>query len=255
MFCPYCGSQMADDTVFCTSCGKQIGGGNPTLAAQNQRGGPAQKKLVIIAAAIVCLIAVVAVIVLLSGNSESKQDVADKQSTGGEKTPSSGKGNGADSIEGLIDALFAAAYSKDVEAVVALYPKEMESHAKGLFNGYRGGSSKFTDYLPPSPSLFKFIDLNTGNEYSYEFVRAVNIDTEELMNDKNYIVSIESLQEDFGLTVDEIYQVQVRSMGVWRDAAGNRNSDGVRGYLEVARIGNRWYLVQGDDLWLSAWME
>ena len=249
MFCPYCGSQMADDAAFCTDCGKKIVAGTPAFAAQSRGSGSSQKKMMIIAAAVVCVIAVAVFIINISKGSESKPDAGTNQSISSNETkPSVEKKEGYQSMEELFDALFAAACSKDVEGVIACFPKEMEPFAKKLFNAYRNDNYKYSAEYPGA-GLFGFINLNPDNEYSYEIVKATNLDSGE-ESPINYYVTKESLQADFGLTVDEIYFVELATI---RKFAGG--SDGVRSYPQVARIGNYWYLVRGHDLWLSDWFE
>lgn len=254
MFCPQCGSQMTDDSIFCPACGKQVVHGNTTVKVQENPTSPkgGLGKIIFIAVVIIAVI-LLAVLIIIKLTKDSVSKPIKETIEGVEEEPESKKPaasqeeeGGFDSYEEVIDALFTAAYNKDEVAVVGCYPKEMESYAIQFYNEYR---SKEYD-LSNEALMFCFLELNLDNEYWYEIIEATEFTQSE----------IDELQSKHGLVIDEGYTVEVKSMGKYYQVVPDLGmegyaTDGRRGYLKVAKIGNAWYLVKGDALWNSDWYE
>ena len=93
------------------------------------------------------------------------------------------------------------------------------------------------------------------NEYWYEIVEATELEQSDML-DKPSVFTKERLQTEYGLTFDEAYIVEVRSMGKYYSeqfGMTGYTTDGSRGYFEVAKIGKKWYVLRVDEVWLSNW--
>ena len=250
MFCPKCGNELPEGAEFCPGCGQRMGKGNTTTPTFRTVTGDSKAgvgKFILIAVIVLAVVLIaVLVVIKLSRKSDSNEsqtvstDVNDDIKT----TVTEKQDGGFSSYEELIDALFSAAYSKDEKAVVGCYPKEMESYAIQLYNDFRNGTYN------SETLLFNFMNLNPDNEYSYEISGTTALDQSE----------IDSLKSEFGIAIDEGYVVEVASSGKYHQVIPEMNmdgyvTDGCSGYLEVARIGKSWYLVKGDDLWVSTWFD
>lgn len=257
MFCPKCGNEISADTKFCPKCGKQIikeDAVKSTLQNNTTKGVAGKKPILIGVIAIVALLAVVLIINANRKPSDS-QDVEKAGTTVSKET----KG-GFDSYEDAIDALFRAAYNKDVEAVVNCFPKEMEAYVKTLYNAYRtsqssGWSGDLLNY--DTGVFFAFEKLNMDNEYWYEIVEATELEQSNEY-EKPSVFSRDELQTEYGLTMDEAYIVEVNSMGkYYTEQFGEAGyaTDGCKVRFEVAEIGKKWYLLRIGDAWSSDWYE
>lgn len=256
MFCPKCGNELAEGAKFCAVCGEQIvkeAAVASTLQNHTTKGAAGKKPILTGVIAVVAILAVVLII-------NAVRKPSDSQETGKNGTIFS-KEDGFDSYEEVIDALFTAAYNKDVEAVVDCFPEEMESYVKTLYNAYRtaeqsgGWSGDNLNY--ETGMFFRFEKLNMDNEYWYEIVEATELE-QSIMSDKPSVFSKDELQAEYGLTIDEAYIVEVRSMGkhyVEQFGETGYATDGSRGYYEVAKIGKKWYLLRIQDAWLSSWCD
>lgn len=257
MFCPKCGNELPEGAKFCATCGKQIikeGAVESRLQNKSSNEVAWKKPIIIGVIAIVAILAIVLIIKAISKPSDSKE-------TGKTETIfSKNTKSGFDSYEDAIDALFTAAYNKDVEAVVNCFPKEMESYVKTLYNAYHtacesgsGWSGELLNYT--TGNFFGFENLNMENEYWYEIVEATELEQSDML-DKPSVFTKERLQTEYGLTFDEAYIVEVRSMGKYYSeqfGMTGYTTDGSRGYFEVAKIGKKWYVLRVDEVWLSNW--
>ena len=169
MFCPKCGNELPEGAKFCATCGKQIiKEGAVESRLQNKSSNEvAWKKLIIIGViAIVAILAIVLIIKAISKPSDSKE-------TGKTETIfSKNTKSGFDSYEDAIDALFTAAYNKDVEAVVNCFPEEMEPYVKQLYNAYRNSSE--------SGWSGDNLNYTTGKFFNFE---KLNMDNDNLFSD------------------------------------------------------------------------
>ena len=259
MFCPKCGNELTEGAKFCATCGKQIikeGAVESRLQNKSSNEVAWKKPIIIGVIAIVAILAIVLIIKAISKPSDSKE-------TGKTETIfSKNTKSGFDSYEDAIDALFTAAYNKDVKAVVNCFPKEMESYVKTLYNAYHtacesgsGWSGDLLNYT--TGNFFGFENLNMENEYWYEIVEATELEQSDML-DKPSVFTKERLQTEYGLTFDEAYIVEVRSMGKYYSeqfGMTGYTTDGSRGYFEVAKIGKKWYVLRLDDIWSSDWYE
>lgn len=278
MFCPKCGNEISQDIKFCPKCGWQI---VKESAAKNVSGNLVSqkadvRKIILIAVAALAVILVIALIankikgsfgaeetgsINITENNEISESVIVDEADSGEQVGSSKEG-GFDSYEDAIDALFTAAYNKDVEAVVNCFPEEMESYVKKLYNAYRtaaeesGWSGELLNYT--TGAFFAFEKLNMENEYWYEIVETTELE-QSWMYEKPSVFTRDELQTEYGLTFDEAYIVEVKSMGKYYSEQFGMTgymTDGSRGYFEVAKIGGRWYVLRLDDaVWSSDWNE
>lgn len=257
MFCPKCGNELPEGAKFCATCGKQMikEGAVESRLQNNSTNEVAWKKPIIVGViAIVAVLAIVLIIKAISKPSDSKE-------TGKTETIfSKNTKSGFDSYEDAIDSLFTAAYNKDVKAVVNCFPKEMESYVKTLYNAYHtacesgsGWSGELLNYT--TGNFFGFENLNMENEYWYEIGEATELEQSDML-DKPSVFTKERLQTEYGLTFDEAYIVEVRSMGKYYSeqfGMTGYTTDGSRGYFEVAKIGKKWYVLRVDEVWLSNW--
>ena len=255
MFCPKCGNELPEGAKFCAACGKQIikeGAVESRLQNKSSNEVAWKKPIIIGVIAIVAILAIVLIIKAISKPSDSKE-------TGKTETIfSKNTKSGFDSYEDAIDALFTAAYNKDVEAVVNCFPEEMEPYVKQLYNAYRnssesGWSGDNLNYT--TGKFFNFEKLNMDNEYWYEIVEATELEQSDML-DKSSVFTKDKLKTEYGLTFENAYIVEVKSMGKYYtellDQAGY-TTDGCRGYFEVAKIGKKWYVLRVDEVWLSNW--
>lgn len=259
MFCPKCGNELPDGAKFCATCGKQIikEGAVESRQQNKSTNEVAWKKPIIIG--VIAIVAILAIVLIIKAISKP----SDSQETGKNETIfSKNTKSGFDSYEDAIDALFTAAYNKDVKAVVDCFPKEMESYVKTLYNAYHtaresgsGWSGDLLNYT--TGNFFGFENLNMENEYWYEIVEATELEQSDML-DKPSVFTKERLQTEYGLTFDEAYIVEVRSMGKYYSeqfGMTGYTTDGSRGYFEVAKIGKKWYVLRLDDIWSSDWYE
>lgn len=254
MFCPKCGNELSEGAEFCAACGKQIIKEDAAKSAlqNNLTNGVAGKKPILIGViAIVAILAVVLIIKAINKPSDSQET----RNTG--TTTSKHIKGGFDSYEDVIDALFTSAYNKDVEAVINCFPKEMESYGKKLYNAYRSSETGWSgDNLNYTTGMFfSFEKLNMDNEYWYEIVGATELEQSDML-DKPSVFTKDKLQTEYGLTFDEAYIVEIKSMGKYYTELFGRagyTTDGCRGYFEVAKIGKKWYVLRVDKVWVSNW--
>ncbi len=276
MFCPKCGNEISQDIKFCPKCGWQI---VKESAAKNVSGNLVSqkadvRKIILIAVTALAVILVIALIankikgsfgaeetgsINITENNEISESVIADEADSGEQVGSSKEG-GFDSYEDAIDALFTAAYNKDVEAVVNCFPEEMESYVKNLYNAYRtaaesGWSGELLNYY--TGVFFAFEKLNMENEYWYEIVETTEPEQSHIYEWPS-VFTRDELQTEYGLTFDEAYIVEVKSMGKYYSEQFGMTgymTDGSRGYFEVAKIGGRWYVLSLDYVWSSDWNE
>ena len=271
MFCPKCGNELPEGAKFCATCGKQMikEGAVESRLQNNSTNEVAWKKPIIVGViAIVAVLAIVLIIKAISKPSDSKE-------TGKTETIfSKNTKSGFDSYEDAIDSLFTAAYNKDVKAVVNCFPKEMESYVKTLYNAYHtacesgsGWSGELLNYT--TGNFFGFENLNMENEYWYEIGEATELEQSELLERAesdaliypSYVPSVftkERLQSEYGLTFDEAYIVEVKSMAKYYTemlGTAGYSTEGSKGSFEVAKIDGKWYVLRIDDVWISAWYE
>ena len=261
MFCPKCGSEIPVDTKFCPKCGEQI---VKNVAVENVQGNKVSRKAklgkIILLAVILIVILAVYKIINHSDSKMANDENADRVT----QTDTSKKSkSGFSSYEDAIDALFTAAYDKDVEGVVNCFPEEMESHVKEIYNLYRASQSQpgfwsgdnLNNRDQCACRFFEFEKLNMDNEYWYEIGEEMELDQSDEIS-VFHKLSRDELQSEYGLSIDEAYIVEIVSKGKYNmDFMGETGyvTDGVKGYFEVAKIGKKWYLIQIDDAWNDAW--
>lgn len=261
MFCPKCGNELPEGAKFCAACGTQIIKEATEESKVAQQGSAESRSIAKkpILLGVIALVAILAIVLIIKAISKP----SDSQETGKNETIfSKNTKSGFDSYEDAIDALFTAAYNKDVKAVVDCFPKEMESYVKTLYNAYHtacesgsGWSGELLNYT--TGNFFGFENLNMENEYWYEIVEATELEQSDML-DKPSVFTKERLQTEYGLTFDEAYIVEVRSMGKYYSeqfGMTGYTTDGSRGYFEVAKIGKKWYVLRLDDIWSSDWYE
>ena len=206
MFCPKCGNELPEGAKFCATCGKQIikeGAVESRLQNKSSNEVAWKKPIIIGVIAIVAILAIVLIIKAISKPSDSKE-------TGKTETIfSKNTKSGFDSYEDAIDALFTAAYNKDVEAVVNCFPEEMEPYVKQLYNAYRnssesGWSGDNLNYT--TGKFFNFEKLNMDNEYWYEIVEATELEQSDML-DKSSVFTKDKLKTEYGLTFENAYIV------------------------------------------------
>lgn len=261
MFCPKCGNEITKDTKFCPKCGEQLA--KEAVTAKDQENTTSQKadagKIILISViSLVVLLIVILAVNKIKGRSGS--ETASGEITQDKGLFTSKKSKGYSSYEDAIDALFTAAYNKDVEGVINCFPEEMEAYAKKLYNAYRtasetGWSGDLLNYT--TGKFFGFEKLNMDNEYSYEIVEATELEQTN-QGEKPSVFTNEELQAEFGLTYDEAYIVNVKSIGkYYTEQFGESGymTNGAGGYFEVAKIGGKWYVLKVDDAFRSDWYE
>lgn len=252
MFCPKCGNELPAGEKFCAACGTQIikeATEESTVTQQgNTEKGSTVKKTILLG--VIALVAILAIVLIIKAINKP----SDLQETGKTETtaPKNTK-SGFDSYEDAIDALMAAAYNKDLEAVINCFPEEMESYAKQLYNEYRAGNISDFEVV-----FWGFTKLDPDNEYYYNIREAVEYDPSQ---EYYYFTELSEdvLRTEYGLNVDEIYMIDMESRGKYYTymftEEGGYMDDGVRSYLEVAKIGNKWFIVQPGYLWDNFWYE
>lgn len=259
MFCPKCGNELPEGAKFCATCGKQIikEGAVESRLQNKSTNEVAWKKPIIIG--VIAIVAILAIVLIIKAISKP----SDSQETGKTETIfSKNTKSGFDSYEDAIDALFTAAYNKDVKAVVDCFPKEMESYVKTLYNAYHtaresgsGWSGDLLNYT--TGNFFGFENLNMENEYWYEIGEATELEQSDMI-DKPSVFTKERLQSEYGLTFDEAYIVEVKSVAkYYTEMLGTAGyaTEGSKGSFEVAKIDGKWYVLRIDDVWMSAWYE
>ena len=252
MFCPNCGNEIQEGAKFCAKCGSQIGNENVSAMQRPQSVPKTEKKdykrIMLIVVILACVILLLVLVINKIRNSGTSQDSYDRSMSTNEKPSSQNNKGGFKSAEEVINGLFAAAYDKDVEAVVACYPEEMRSHAIQVYNDFRSG-----DYSLEN-NFFNFINLNTENEYQYEIRDIVDIESNPDQKQPECPVTKQSLKDEYGLDAEELYQVSVVSTGRWyQEMTNGYVTDGSKVFMEVAKIGGSWYLVRCNDSWISDW--
>ena len=261
MFCPSCGNEIKDDAQFCPKCGKQIGNANTSSINQPvqtptkiQNDNSKGKKLILGVSIVVCVVLILILAInKIGGDKEPKKE---KATQGQSVTKSVESKKGFDTYEAAIDAVFTAAYKKDVKAVSGCFPKEMDSYVQKLYNSYQdakdsGWAGDALNYT--TGSFFGFENLNLNNEYSYEIGDKVDVEQSGML-DKPSVFSKDRLKDEYGLTYDESYIVDVKSMGSYSDGTGTI-TNGCKGRFQVAKIDGRWYILRVDEVWLEDWKE
>ena len=257
MFCPKCGNEITKDTKFCSKCGWQIV--KETVVEREPEDSASKKADVgkIILIAVISIVVIVIALLVANKIGHSGTETANEESTQ-DSTQDKGlieakEERGFASYEDAVDALMTASYAKDVEAVIECFPEEMESYVKQLYNEYRSGN--FSDL---EVGFFGFTKLNPDNEYYYKIREAVEYDPSQKYS---YFTALSEdvLRTEYGLNVDEIYMIDMSSRGKYYTymltEEGGYMDDGVRSYLEVAKIGNKWFIVQPGYLWNNFWYE
>lgn len=246
MFCPKCGNELPAGEKFCAACGTQIikeATEESTVTQQgNTEKGSTVKKTILLG--VIALVAILAIVLIIKAINKP----SDLQETGKTETtaPKNTK-SGFDSYEDAIDALMAAAYNKDLEAVINCFPEEMESYAKQLYNEYRAGNISDFEVV-----FWGFTKLDPDNEYYY------NIREAEYDPNGRYDVPVlteDVLQAEYGLNVEEMYMVGVESRARYYFEDGGYDDEGMLAYLEVVKIENKWYIAQPSFLWDQSWYE
>lgn len=267
MFCPKCGNEISKDMKFCPKCGWQIL--REPVVENIQENKVPQKvesgKIILIT---VIAIAVILVAILIANKIKSRSDyeTVSRVNTEGVETnraddpkmDTSKEERGFSSYEDVIDALFTAAYDKDVEAVINCFPEEMESYAKKLYNVHRSTingswSEDVLNYM--TSGFFAFEMLNLDNKYWYEIVDKTELEQSCLWGMAS-LFTRDRLQEEYGLTFEEAYVVEVKSMGEYDTEEFGKIALGVNSFFEVAKIGERWYVLRLDsNPWRDDWMD
>lgn len=271
MFCPKCGNQISADTKFCPACGEQIVK-EPAVEKAGEKPAARQadgrKILLLVLITVAVILQVISVVKNLKGHSVTGTSGGSTTTDAG-KTSTSSKGKrGFSSYEDAIDALFTAAYNKDVEGVIYCFPEEMEPYAKKLYNAYRtassggGWSGELLYYT--TGMFFRFEDLNMDNKYWYEIQEVTEVEQaieQGIVNppsESRSVFTNTELQADYGLTYDEAYIVRVCSMAEYDTIQFGENvhiTNGSIGNFEVAKIGKKWYVLRIDSAWQSDWCE
>lgn len=263
MFCTKCGNEIKDGAMFCTKCGNQIGSGNAPMSENLQGTARVKKKdyrkIIMVATILACVILVV--ILAINKRFPNKAVENDNnQSISTDERISSDKNTGYDSIEAAVDALFSAAYNKDLDAVVECFPKELKPYVQQLYTEYRSAASGMGGVSTDRALFFRFEKLNPDNEYWYE-IDTDSIDVLDSSDDYAsrplYYITKDQFQEEYGLTADEIYVVLVYSVGKYHvtNPEPGYVTTGSKGWLEVAKIGESYYIAAPDDVFLSEFCE
>ncbi len=260
MFCTKCGNKIEEDARFCTRCGSPIGAGNVPMPENHQ--GTARvrtkdyRKIIMVTTIIAC-IGLVAILAMNKQVSRKNVENIENQSLSTEEKPSEDKSSdketqGYDSIEAAVDALFSAAYSKDLDAVVECFPKELKPYVQQLYMEYRSAASGMGGVSTDRALFFRFENLNPDNEYWYE----IDTDSIEVLDSSEeyarrplYYITKEQFQEEYGLTADEIYVVLVISVGKYHvtNPEPGYATAASKAWLEVAKIGEAYYIAAPDD--------
>ncbi len=266
MFCPKCGSEIAEDIKFCPKCGEQI--------AKKAAAGKVQEKKVPWKGGLgkIILLAVIFIVILaaykiISHNGENADGVETNGGDYSKTDKSKKKKRGFSSYEDAIDALFTAAYDKDVEGVINCFPEEMESHVKEIYNLYRASRAQpgfwsgdnLNNRNISACGFFAFENLNMDYEYWYVIKEAKEL---EQCDEINWFhkFTIDELQTEFGITVDEAYMVEVESRSkhpieiFGSPGTTGTIDEGTSAYFEVGKIGKKWYILRFDHVWLD-WYE
>ena len=174
--------------------------------------------------------------------------------------PSDSQNKGYDSVEAAVDALLTAAYNKDLDAVVECFPKELKPYVQQLYTEYRSAVSGMDAVSTNRALFFRFEELNPDNEYRY----VIDTDSIEVLDSSEdyatrplYYITKDQFREEYGLTADEIYVVIVYASGEYYQAYPVQGyvTTGSKGWLEVAKIGESYYIAAPDDIFLSEFCE
>ena len=267
MFCKKCGNEIKEGAKFCTKCGNPIGDGNAPMPGTAETGKKDYRKIIMAVTILVC-VGLVAILAMNKRSSNKPVENVDNQSNiihtderkSSEEKPSDIKSEGYDSIEAAVDALFLAAYNKDLDAVVECFPKELKPYVQQLYTEYRSAASGMDGVSTNRALFFRFEELNPDNEYWYE-IDTDSIDvldsSEEYASRPLYYITKDQFQEEYGLAADEIYVVLVYSMGKYHvtNPEPGYITTGAKGWLEIAKIGEDYYIAAPDDVFLSEFCE
>lgn len=270
MFCPKCGNEIKEGARFCTKCGNPIGDGNAPMPENLQGttgvGKQDYRKIIMVATILACviLVAILAINKWASNkiveNVDNQSISTDEKKASDEEKPSDDKNRGYDSIEAAVDALFSAAYNKDIDAVVECFPQELKPYVQQLYTEYRSAASGMGGVSTGRALFFKYEDLNPDNEYWYE----IDTDSMDVLDSSEdyakrplYYITKDQFREEYGLTADEIYVVLVYSMGKYHvtNPEPGYVTTGSKGWMEVAKIGEAYYIAAPDDVFLSDFCE
>lgn len=260
MFCTKCGNEMKEDASFCTKCGNPIGVGNALMPEKFQGTARVRKKdyrKIIMVTTIIACVGLVAILAINKWVSRKNVENIENQSLSTEEKPSEDKSSdketqGYDSIEAAVDALFSAAYSKDLDAVVECFPQELKPYVQQLYTEYRSAASGMGGLSTDRALFFRFEKLNPDNEYWYEIdTDSIEVldSSEEYARRPKYYITKEQFQEEYGLTADEIYVVLVISVGKYHvtNPEPGYATSGSGAWLEVAKIGESYYIAAPDN--------
>ena len=274
MFCKKCGNEIKEGAKFCTKCGNPIGDGNAPMPESLQKTAEAGKKdyrKIIMAATILVCVGLVAILAMNKRSSNKTVENVDNQSNiirtderkSSEEKPSDIKSEGDEgyeSIEAAVDALFSAAYNKDLDAVVECFPKELKPYVQQLYTEYRSAASGMGGVSTNRALFFRYEELNPDNEYWYE-IDTDSIETLDSCEDYAlrplHYITKDQFQEKYGLTTDEIYVVLVYAMGKYHVTSPEPGyiTTGSKGWFEVAKIGEAYYIAAPDDVFLAEFCE
>lgn len=270
MFCTKCGNEIKEGAKFCTKCGNQMGDGNAPMPENLQGTAGAGKKdyrkIIMVATILACVILVAILAMNKRASNKTVENVdnqsisTDEKKSSDDEKPSDDKIKGYDSVEAAVDALFSAAYNKDINAVVECFPKELKPYVQQLYTEYRSAVSGMDAVSTSRALFFRYEGLNPDNEYWY----VIDTDSIEVLDSSEdyarrplYYITKDQFQEEYGLTADEIYVVTVYAYGEYYQAFPVQGyvTTGGKGWLEVAKIGESYYIAAPDDIFLSEFCE
>ena len=269
MFCTKCGNEIIEGAKFCTKCGNPIGDGNAPKSEKLQGtagvGKKDYRKIIMLVTILACvlLVTILAINKLVSNKTVENvdnQSISTDEKKSSEEKPSDIKSEGYDSVEAAVDALFSAAYNKDLDAVVECFPKELKPYVQQLYTEYRSATSGMGGISTNRALFFRFENLNPDNEYWYE-IDTDSIDvldsSEEYASRPLYYITKEQFREENGLTADEIYVVLVYSTGKYHvtNPEPGYVTTGSKAWLEVAKIGESYYIAAPDNAFLPDFCE
>ncbi|MDD6571854.1 MAG: zinc-ribbon domain-containing protein [Thermoflexaceae bacterium] len=264
MFCTKCGNEIIEGAKFCTKCGNPIGDGNAPISEKlkgtAEVGEKDYRKIIMLVTILVCVLLVTILAINKLVSNETVENVDNQSISTDEKKPSDIKSEGYNSVEAAVDALFSAAYNKDLDAVVDCFPKELNSYVQQLYTEYRSAASGMGGVSTNRALFFRYENLNPDNEYWYE-IDTDSIDvldsSEDYASRPLYYITKEQFQKEYGLTADEIYVVLVYSMGKYyaTNPEPGYITTGSKGWLEVAKIGESYYIAAPDAAFLPEFCE
>lgn len=264
MFCSKCGNEINKGASFCTKCGNPIGTSNTPKQEKHQRttetGKKDYSKIILLVTILICVLLVTILAINKLFSNRDVENIDTQSISTDEKKSSDIKSEGYDSVEEAVDALFSAAYNKDLDAVVKCFPKELEPYVQQLYMDYRNASSGMGGVSTNRALFFMFEELNPNNEYWYEIdTDSIEVleSSEDYISQPLYYITKEQFREDYGLNADEIYVVLVYSMGKYYATipAPGYVTTGSKAWLEVAKIGESYYIVSPDNAFLSDFCE